>query len=61
MRRDVALENLHLVAFANPVLDGLNLAGGRRPGLLGRGRGSGQMWRSDLLCHQLLLDFIDQD
>lgn len=37
MRRDVAVENRHLLGFGNPVLDGINLAGGSRPGLLGRG------------------------
>lgn len=61
MRRDVAVENRDLLGFADPVLDGISLAGGSRAGLLGRGRGSGQMGRPDLLCHQLLLDFIDQD
>lgn len=61
MRGDVAMENRSLLAFGNPVLDGIGLAGRSHPGLLGKGWSSGQMRRSDLLCHQLLLDFIDQD
>lgn len=34
---------------------------GHQQGLLGRHRGRGQMVGTDLLRHQLLLDFVDQD
>lgn len=61
MRGDVAMENRDLLAFGNPVLDGIRLAWRSHPGLLGKGWAGGQMRWSDLLCHQLLLDFIDQD
>lgn len=35
--------------------------GGHQEGLLGGHGGGGQVWGTDLLCHQLLLDFVDQD
>lgn len=44
--------------------DGLAAFGGRgghQEGLLGGHGGGGQVWGPDLFCHQLLLDFVDQD
>lgn len=61
LRRAVAVQELHLMGFGHPVLAALHLAVGSHGGLMGRGDGRGQVRRSDLLRHQLLLDFIDQD
>lgn len=61
LRWTVAVEHRHLLAFGHPMLDTVGVAGRSQQGLLGRGWGSGQVGRPDLLCHQLLLDFIDQD
>lgn len=37
LRWDVAVEDRNVLAFGNPVLDGIGLAVGSPPGLLGRG------------------------
>lgn len=42
-------------------LAALRRRGGHQQGLLGGHRGWGQVRGPDLLCHQLLLDFIDQN
>lgn len=60
-RRTVAVQNLHLMRFGHGVLAAVRLDRGSQQGLLGGRGGGGQVLRSDLLCHQLLLDFIDQD
>lgn len=47
--------------FGHPVLAAFGLARVRQQRLLGGGRNRGQVGGPDLLRHQLLLDFIDQD
>lgn len=42
-------------------LAALSRGGGHQEGLLGGHGGGGQVRGADLLCHQLLLDFVDQD
>lgn len=42
-------------------LAALSWGGGHQKRLLGSHRSGGQVWGSDLLCHQLLLDFVDED
>ena len=64
LRRAVTVESpAHLLDLGtgHTVLPAFCLGGRDQQGLLGRDCGGGQVWRTYLLCHQLFLDFIDQD
>lgn len=63
LRDRLRVEAWHLLQLGegHDGLAAFSRRGGHQEGLLGGNGGGGQVWGPDLLCHQLLFDFVDQD